>query len=59
LASAGAGKSKLIVQQALERVALGERVLILTYTEKNQEELAKKFCKIGRVVPGAVTIKGW
>lgn len=59
LASAGAGKSRLIVKQSLERVALGEKVLILTYTEKNQEELVKKFCKLGGFVPTAVTIKGW
>ncbi len=59
LASAGAGKSRLIVEQALEKVALGEKVLILTYTEKNQEELVKKFCELGGVVPYAVTIKGW
>jgi len=59
LASAGAGKSRLIVKQALERVALGEKVLILTYTENNQEELVRKFCKLRGIVPSAVTIKGW
>ena len=59
LASAGAGKSTLIVQQALDRVEAGERVLILTYTERNQEELANRFCELYSVVPSAVTIKGW
>ena len=59
LASAGAGKSRLIVKQSLRRINLGEKVLILTYTEKNQEELVKKFCKLCSFVPAAVTIKGW
>ncbi len=59
LASAGAGKSKLIVEQAIERIALGERVLILTYTENNQNELVKKFCQVRGTVPSLVTIKGW
>ncbi len=59
LASAGAGKSRLIVEQALERVELGEKVLILTYTENNQEELVKKFCTLVGFVPSTVTIKGW
>ncbi|MCW5203061.1 UvrD-helicase domain-containing protein [Desulfobulbus sp. US4] len=59
LASAGAGKSRLIVKQSLEKVALGKKVLILTYTKNNQEELVKKFCEISNIVPSTVTIKGW
>lgn len=59
LASAGAGKSRLIVKQSLRRVNVGEKVLILTYTERNQKELVKKFCKLHGVVPASVTIKGW
>lgn len=59
LASAGAGKSTLLVEQSLEQVAAGEKVLILTYTEKNQQELANKFVEMNRVVPCGVTIKGW
>ncbi len=59
IASAGAGKSRLIVKLALERVALGEKVLILTYTRNNQDELVKKFCKLCGIVPAAVKIKGW
>lgn len=59
VASAGAGKSRLIVEQSLEKVALGEKILILTYTENNQEELVNKFCKFVGIVPVAVKIKGW
>ncbi|MCI5133918.1 MAG: DNA helicase UvrD [Candidatus Electrothrix sp. AW2] len=59
LASAGAGKSRLIVKQSLEKIALGEKVLILTYTKNNQKELVKKLCEIRGIVPSAVTIKGW
>ncbi|MCI5146590.1 MAG: RNA helicase [Candidatus Electrothrix sp. AR3] len=59
LASAGAGKSRLIVKQSLEKIALGEKVLILTYTRNNQEELVNKLCEIRGIVPSAVTIKGW
>ncbi|GAB1270287.1 UvrD-helicase domain-containing protein [Aurantivibrio infirmus] len=59
LASAGAGKSQLIVKRALDRVEVREKILILTYTRNNQEEIVKKFCDLGGFVPSAVTIKGW
>lgn len=59
LASAGAGKSELISQEALERAANGERVLVLTYTENNQKELFKKICQLNGYKPATVVIKGW
>lgn len=59
LASAGAGKSELISKEALARVANGESVLILTYTENNQKELFKKICQLNGYKPTGIVIKGW
>lgn len=59
LASAGAGKSRLVVEHARQRIREGKKILILTYTEKNQKELASKFCEINGIVPSKVHIKGW
>ncbi len=60
LASAGAGKSRLIVKSALKKAGSGKRVLIVTYTENNQEELAKKICELNNgTIPSNITIKGW
>jgi len=59
LASAGAGKSKHIVSQAIKKAALGQHVLILTYTENNQKELLHKFCNTSGFLHPNVTIKGW
>jgi len=59
LASAGAGKSRLIVEEAVEHSELGKSVLVLTYTENNQKELLNKICKKNGVKPENIVIKGW
>lgn len=59
LASAGAGKSRRIVKQALKMAEIGQTVLLLTYTQNNQKELIKKICQINRHKPSNIIIKGW
>jgi len=59
LASAGAGKSRLVVGEAIEKANAGKSVLLLTYTENNQKELLKKICLENGFKPANITIKGW
>jgi len=59
LASAGAGKSHLIAQKALEKSAEEKNVLVLTYTENNQKELLEKICRQNNFKPSNIIIKGW
>jgi DNA helicase-2/ATP-dependent DNA helicase PcrA len=59
LASAGAGKSRYIAEQALLKAADSRAVLILTYTISNQEELLAQICRISKVKPPSIVIKGW
>jgi len=59
LASAGAGKSRLIVEEALKKSELEKSVLILTYTENNQKELLNELCRKNKTKPANITIKGW
>lgn len=59
LASAGAGKSQKIAEEALERAASGDRVLLLTYTINNQVELVRHICRLNKFQPPNVTVKGW
>ena len=59
LASAGAGKSRLLVGEAIEKANAGSSVLLLTYTENNQKELLKKICLENGCKPANITIKGW
>ena len=57
LASAGAGKSRLLVGEAIEKANAGSSVLLLTYTENNQKELLKKICLENGCKPANITIK--
>lgn len=59
LASAGAGKSERLVKQALERAANGGKVLLLTYTINNQNELLRHICRLNKFQPRNVAVKGW
>ena len=59
LASAGAGKSRWVAEEALKRAAKGERVLLLTYTIRNQSELVKRICSLNKVQPNNVIVRGW
>jgi DNA helicase-2/ATP-dependent DNA helicase PcrA len=58
LASAGAGKSELIVKEALKTAAGGGKVLLLTYTINNQAELVKHICRLHKLQPKNVVVKG-
>jgi DNA helicase-2/ATP-dependent DNA helicase PcrA len=59
LASAGAGKSQRVAKEALKRAASGGRVLLLTYTINNQFELVRHICRLNKVQPHNVAVKGW
>lgn len=57
IASAGAGKTTLIVKEAL---ACSDSVLITTFTEENEKEIRKKFIELNNgVIPPNVTIQTW
>lgn len=59
IASAGAGKSTLIAEEALIGAKGGGKVLLLTYTINNQQELVKHICRIKKVQPSNIVVKGW
>lgn len=59
LASAGAGKTKLVAEKALAHATGGDKVLLLTYTINNQAELVRHICSLKRVHPKDVVVKGW
>jgi ATP-dependent DNA helicase UvrD/PcrA len=59
LASAGAGKTTMLVNDALEAARNDQTVLILTYTKKNQAEIVKKIREVNGSVPENIKIKGW
>ena len=59
LASAGAGKSERIAKEALEFAVSGSKVLLLTYTINNQAELIKHICRLNKLQPRNVVVKGW
>ncbi|OPY76114.1 MAG: UvrD/REP helicase [Syntrophorhabdus sp. PtaU1.Bin058] len=59
LASAGAGKTERIAKEALKRAVSGYRVLLLTYTINNQLELVRHICRLNKVQPHNVSVKGW
>jgi DNA helicase-2/ATP-dependent DNA helicase PcrA len=57
IASAGSGKTTMLVEQAGEK--RHGRVLIVTYTQNNYEEIRKKlFSKYG-AIPNHVTVQTW
>lgn len=47
IASAGAGKTYRIVEDAILKINSGSKVLVVTYTENNQAEIVKKFKQLG------------
>jgi DNA helicase-2/ATP-dependent DNA helicase PcrA len=57
-AGAGTGKTQRIVSEAVPLVAASKRVLVLTYTENNQRELADRFRNAHRGAHPAFTVKG-
>lgn len=57
VATAGAGKTTLLIKKAYEKFP--NTVLILTYTEENEEEIRTKIIKLHKVVPPNITIQTW
>lgn len=58
IAAAGSGKTTELVETALEK-AKTERVLLLTYTTANEEEIKKKFYQRNACIPKNVTVQTW
>lgn len=59
LASAGAGKTQIIIDEAVARADSGQMVLILTYTDNNQKELRQRIHSSACQYPQNIRIKGW
>jgi len=59
LAGAGAGKTQIIVDEAIQRSDAGQKILILTYTESNQKELQQRLSERPGAIPKNIMIKGW
>lgn len=57
IAAAGSGKTTYLLNEAMK--FKGERVLITTYTQANEEEIKKKFIKRYKSVPSFVKIQTW
>lgn len=58
IAAAGSGKTTLLVKKACE-IKSPENVLILTYTDSNENEIRNKFHKIQGFIPQNVCIQTW
>lgn len=59
MACAGAGKTTRIVNESIALTNLGAKVLIITYTRSNQNELMKKFKELGGYRRDLFIVKGW
>ncbi len=57
IASAGSGKTRFLVEEALSR--LSNRIAILTYTNNNKNEIKDKFHDMHGVIPKNVDIMTW
>lgn len=57
-AGAGTGKTERIVNEAMARIADHRRILVLTYTENNQRELANRFLLKHRGAHHGFVVKG-
>ena len=58
IAAAGSGKTTSLVKKACE-IKRPENVLILTYTDSNEEEIRHKFHKINGFIPENVCVQTW
>lgn len=58
IAAAGSGKTTLLVKKACE-INSPENVLILTYTDSNENEIREKFHKINGFIPENVCVQTW
>ena len=59
IACAGAGKTTRIVKESIELTDEGKKVLVITYTRSNQNELYKKFDELGGQRRDLFIVKGW
>jgi DNA helicase-2/ATP-dependent DNA helicase PcrA len=57
IAAAGSGKTTYLINEAMK--FKGEKVLITTYTEANEEEIKRKFVKRFKCVPSFVKVQTW
>jgi DNA helicase-2/ATP-dependent DNA helicase PcrA len=57
IAGAGSGKTTYLINEAIK--FKGEKVLITTYTEANEQEITKKFIKKFKGVPSHIKIQTW
>ena len=57
VAAAGAGKTTMLVKRACS--FLHGKVLFVTYTDENTEEIRQKFYELNRGIPAHVSIKPW
>jgi len=57
IASAGSGKTTILVNEALSRP--NKKIAILTYTNNNNNEIKNKFIKIHRGIPNRVDVMKW
>ena len=58
IAAAGSGKTTLLVKKACD-IEKPENVLILTYTDSNEDEIRKKFHKINGFIPENISQFGY
>ncbi|MDP8238930.1 MAG: UvrD-helicase domain-containing protein [Candidatus Hatepunaea meridiana] len=58
IACAGAGKTHRIVEEAIQNINSGSKVLTVTYTENNQAEITKMFKQLGGVDRDKFNVKG-
>jgi len=59
IACAGAGKTTRIVKEAIQLTNEGKKVLVITYTRSNQNELLVKFSELGGIRNELFVVKGW
>lgn len=57
IAAAGSGKTSLLIKEALK--IHGEKVLITTYTQANEEEIRKKFFEENKCIPENIDVQTW
>lgn len=57
IAAAGSGKTTYLIDEAIK--CKGEKVLITTYTEANEQEITKKIIKKLKGVPSHIKIQTW
>jgi DNA helicase II / ATP-dependent DNA helicase PcrA len=57
IAAAGAGKTTYLVKESLN--LNNNKTLIVTFTNKNREEIIKKFIELQGYIPSNIEIKTW